>query len=183
MKKVLFFLVLFPLWADAQEQTARRFMNYMNEYQADSLRAMLEDSFTLERTFTGYINDKTSFIDKYISNAKNCNAKFISIKTLKADNPVQLLAEDKSDYLKYLDIRPLLWKITIDVNNDKIKSMIVDTVRGATNEYFTQIRRKIQLFEDWLNKEYPGEINGRLYEEPGLLTKRLSEFAKLEDSH
>jgi hypothetical protein len=183
MKKVLFFLLLLPLLSAAQEQTAMRFMNYMNEYQADSLRSMLSENFVLTRTFTSYTNDKTSFIDKYISNAKNCNAKFISIKTLKADNPVQFLAEDKSDYLKYLDIRPLLWKISITVNNDKIESMTVDTVKGATNEYFTQIRVKMKMFEDWLNKEYPGEINGRLYEEPGLLTRRLSEFAKLEDYH
>jgi hypothetical protein len=183
MKKVLFLLLLFPLLSNAQEQTARRFMNYMNEYQADSLRSMLEDSFTLKRNFTGDNNDKNFFINTYISNAKNCNAKFISIKTLKKDNPVQFLAEDKSDYLTYLDIRPLLWKITIDVNNDKVKSMIVDTVKGATMEYFSNIRAKIKMFEDWLNKEYPGELSGRLYQEPGLLTRRLSEFAKLEDSH
>ncbi|NOT51510.1 MAG: hypothetical protein HOP10_09560 [Chitinophagaceae bacterium] len=183
MKKILFVLSFFPLFTNAQEQTAKRFIDFLNDYKTDSLEGMLAEDFVLKRTFTGYTNDKTSFIKDYVSNAKNCNAKFISIKTLKANNPVQLLAEDKSDYLKYLDIRPLLWKLVITINNEKIESMIVDTVQGATNEYFTQIRIKMKKFEDWLNKEYPGEINGRLYEEPGLLTRRLSEFAKLEDSH
>src|SRR5687767_14791526 len=132
MKKLLLLILFFPMLAPAQEQRARQFMDLLNEYHKDSLEAMLADNFMMKRTYSSNSNDKTSFLNNYVSSSKNCNAKFIIIKTLNAENPAQFLAEDKSDYLKYLDIRPVLWKIIINVKNDKIETMTLDTVRGIT---------------------------------------------------
>ncbi len=182
MKKIFLLILFFPLLCIGQDQPALRFIRLLNEYKTDSLSSMLSENFILKRTFSDHSNDKTSFLAEYVPHSKMCNAKFIVVKNLSFDNPVKFLAEDKSDYLVYLDIKPMQWKISIGVQGDKIESFIIDTV-GISKKYFEAVRFRTKQFENWLNKEYPGEINEKLYVIPGLLTKRLSEFAKLEDSY
>lgn len=181
-RQLLLFYLLVPLLAAAQDSTATCFINYLNEYNADSLSLLLTDDFRMKRTYADYENDKQSLLGNYLRASKASNSKFIIQKTIRSTEPVQYLVEDRSDYLTYLNIKNPYWKITISSRNGKVSSVLIDTI-GNAGFYFEEIRRKMELFTRWMSKEYPGEMDDKVYTVRGLLVMRLREFAGLEDSH
>lgn len=160
-----------------KSNTADKFLNFLNNYQIDSLRAVLADNFQLERTYTTYTNDKNSFIDKYVPNSKIFNAKYKIIKRNNSGRTTEFLVEDQSDYLKYLDIDYPKWEIKIAANGqEKIENMTIDTTENYQT-YLTQTKKKGEQFESWLKQNYPDETNNILYSTTGLLTQRLKEYS------
>ena len=160
------------------KSTSGKFLDFLNNYQTDSLSVLLADSFHLQRTYTTYTNDKTSFIDEYVPNSKNLNGKYKVLKATYNELTAEFLVEDQSDYYKYLNVDSPKWKIILTTNNqDKIMSMTIDTTESYQS-YLLQIKQKDEDFESWLKTNYPNETKDALYSTTGLLTRRLKEYAK-----
>lgn len=157
---------------------ADKFLEFLNNYQVDSLQILVTDDFQLNRTYTTYKNDKKSFFDEYIPISKNFNGKYKILKTNHNELTTEFLVEDQSDYFKYLNIDYPKWKIILTTTNkDKIVGMTIDTTKSYQT-YLSQIKQKSENFESWLKTNYPDETNDILYSTTGLLTRRLKEYAK-----
>lgn len=158
-------------------KTAYTFLAFLNNYQVDSLKALLTDHFQLNRTFTTYTNDKKSFIETYVPHSKNFNAKYKVLKSTQQELITVFLVEDQSDYLRYLKIDKPTWNITIKLNEQyKVESMTIDTTENYRT-YLKQTKEKGKRFEMWLKEKYPNETTETLYNTEGLLRKRLKEYS------
>lgn len=163
---------------NSKPKPADKFLNFLNNYQVDSLQSMTAENFLLKRTYINYTNDKKSFIDKYIPFSRNVNGKFKILNTTGNHLATDYLVEDHSDYFKYLKIDYPKWKIRIISNaNEKIEAMIVDTTEDYRT-YLTQSNEKGDSFSRWLKEKYPGETTEVLNNTNGLFIKRLEEYAK-----
>jgi hypothetical protein len=180
MRYLLLFFLLQPGLVQAQDQQAYRFIRFLNEYNTDSLAPLLAENFQWKRTFGSSGHDKRSFLENYIPVSKAYNAGFLILRTISPANPVQFLVEDKSDYLKYLEIPAPTWKLFITVKQDKIETVTVDTT-ASSKRYFEQASKKTEKFESWWDIQYPRERERN--SDPGLLIRRLREFVRLEDTH
>jgi transposase len=156
---------------------ANKFLDFLNNYQVDSLQTLVADNFQLKRTYNPVTSDKKSFIEKYIPNSKNFKGKFKILKTTTKEQATQFIVEDQSDYMKYLHIDYPKWKIEIiATEQNKIASMTIDTTKNYQS-YLKQVKEKGGEFENWLKFKYPNETHDTLYATEGLLIKRLKEFS------
>ena len=156
---------------------ADKFLNFLNNYQVDSLQTLVADNFQLKRTYTTYTNDKESFINKYVPNSKNFSGKYKILNTTKSEQTTNFLVEDQSDYLKYLNVDYPKWKVQIITNGqEKIESMTIDTTENYQT-YLIQTKENCKQFESWLKQKYSNETNEILYNTIGLLTQRLKEYS------
>ena len=163
---------------NSKTNPAEHFLNFLNNYQVDSLQNLVAENFQLKRTYTTYTNDKKSFIDKYVSNSKNFNGKYKILNTNKIEHMTNFLVEDQSDYLKYLNIEYPKWKVQIITNiQEKVESMTVDTTENYQS-YLMQTKEKSEQFENWLKLKYPNETQEQLFKITGLMTQRLKEYSK-----
>ena len=156
---------------------ADKFLDFLNNYQVDSLETLVADNFQLKRTYTTYTNDKKSFIDKYVPNSKSVNGKYKILKATNSGLTTDFLVEDESDYLKYLNIEYPKWKVQIITNGQgMIENMTVDTTENYQT-YLTQTKEKGEQFDSWLKLKYPNETDETLYNTTGLLIQRLKEYS------
>jgi hypothetical protein len=156
---------------------AAKFLNFLNDYQKDSLQNLITDDFQLKRTYTKYDNDKSSFLDKYLPYSRNYNGKFKLLKVISDIEPATYLVEDQSDYLKYLKVEYPTWKITIETEDHKVKRVTIDTTE-TYQKYATDLKIAEEIFMAWLKSNYPKDTQEILYDQEGLLTKRLKEYAE-----
>jgi len=153
-------------------------MDFLNNYQTDSLRTLLDDNFQVKRTYVTFTNDKATFIDTYIPTSKNFNGKYIILNSSYDQRESEYLVEDRSDYFKYLKIDYPKWKIKLTVNEQsKIETMTIDSTE-TYQTYKFQMQQKDKEFEIWLATNYPNETKEKLYSTSGLILKRLKEYAE-----
>lgn len=163
---------------NVKSKPADKFLEFLNNYQVDSLQILTTEDFQLKRTYTTYTNDKKTFINEYIPTSKSFNGKYKVLKTNDTELTTEFLVEDQSDYFKYLNIDYPKWKIILTTTNqDKIAVMTIDTTESY-QAYLSQIKQKNEDFESWLKANYPDETKDNLYSTTGLLTRRLKEYAK-----
>jgi hypothetical protein len=176
---LLFGLTFFVSCAQSSKpKLADKFFKFLNDYQTDSLQALVADNFQLKRTYATYANDKKSFIEKYVPTSKNFNGKYKILSKKNNGAITDFLVEDQSDYLKYLNIVYPKWKIKITVNEEsKIETMLIDTTKNH-QVYLTQAKVKGGMFDKWLKLKYPSETTDILFNTPGLLLQRLKEYSK-----
>jgi hypothetical protein len=174
----LLLLVTLTAWGQSQKNISDIFFEFLNSYQKDSLQNILTDDFQLNRTYTTYSNDKSSFLDKYLRNSKAFNGKYKILKVISENEPKQFLVEDQSDYLKYLNVDYPTWKITIFTKNNKINMVTIDTTE-TYEKYSANIKIADEIFMNWLKSNYPNVSQEMLYNEEGLLAKRLKEHAEM----
>jgi hypothetical protein len=161
----------------SKTKPSEKFIAFLNNYQVDSLQILVADNFQLKRTYSTYANDKKSFVETYVPNSKNFNAKYKIIKSTNSGQTTDFLVEDQSDYLKYLNIDYPKWKVQIVTNEqEKIERMTIDTTENYQT-YLKQTKVKGEQFESWLKQKYPDETNEILYNTTGLLTQRLKEYS------
>lgn len=156
---------------------AHKFITFLNHYEIDSLQILLTDDFLLDRTYTYFTNSKSSLLDQYLPHSKNLNGKFKILKTLSDTEPVQFLVEDRSDYLKYLNIDCPSWKIAISIRGEKVYRATIDTTQSY-QKYLADLKVKDAAFTRWLLDKHPDEPQEILYNTKGLLIRRLKEFSK-----
>jgi hypothetical protein len=168
----------FACGQNSKSRHAEKFLDFLNTYQIDSLLKLVADNFKLTRTYATYSNDKKSLLDKYVPNSKNFNAKYLVIKSTNNEQTTNFLVEDRSDYLKYLNINYPKWKIKITTNRQgRVESMIIDTTESYQS-YLIQMKKKSEQFESWMKQKYPTETREILYNTEGLLTRRLKEYSR-----
>ena len=182
MKKILFTIIAgislsLTSCVQSQSNTSDKFFEFLNSYQEDSLRNILTDDFQLNRTYTTYSNDKSSFLDEYLPNSKAYNGKYKILKVISEIEPKQFLVEDQSDYLKYLNVDYPTWKITIYTKHNKINLVTIDTTE-TYEKYLANIKIADELFMSWLKSNYPEITQEMLSNQEGLLAKRLKEYAE-----
>jgi hypothetical protein len=158
----------------------RRFFQYVNSYQRDSLNALLTDDFILSRGYTSISSDREDFLDNYLHNSKLYRGQFKIIKVLHKSQPMEFLVKDKTEYLECLNVRYPQWKFTIYTHDNKIQRAHIDTCVGYS-EYVTHIQKREQDFEAWLNKAHSGETINVIREKDNLLISRAKEFASAEN--
>jgi hypothetical protein len=161
----------------ANHSLERNFLDFVNNYQGDSLNNILAEDFQLTspNTVSNNINKKT-FLGEYLKTTKAFNGKYNIIKVVSENEPKTFLIKDQSDYLKFLKVESPIWKITITKNDDsKIKEVRMDTTTNF-NEYVTNIQTKEQLFNNWLKKNYPKETLEILHDNDYLLLKRMKSY-------
>ncbi len=173
---LLFFLLPFCMYAQRQNSPADKYFEFLNNYQVDSLENLLSDNFQLKRTFADFTNDKSSFLNTYIKDSKELNAKFKITRTISGNEPKQFLVEDESDALKYLDIVRPTWKITVKARGYQVEQVIIDTTESYQN-YLEDITFKETAFWSWIKQSHPHETEEVLYEDKELLSKRLKEYS------
>jgi hypothetical protein len=141
------------------------------------LQNLLSDDFKLKRGFANYENDKTSFLGKYLAYSKEINAKFI-VLSVKSENEIPTyLVQDESDYLKYLEIKAPILKISFTNSNDgKIEIVQIDTTKSF-EIYRTQMKEKDKLFENWIKKKYKNSKDESLITGKGV-SNLLKEYFK-----
>lgn len=173
--------MMISLTACAQKSpsSGEKFFIFLNAYQKDSLQNLLTDDFVLKRTFTHYQNDKQSFLENYLTFSKALNGKYLLLNVINESEPQQFLVEDRSDYLKYLKVDYPTWKITISTEHNKIKLVIIDTT-AVYQKYLSEIKIADKKFKAWLIANYPEETQENLYNQEGLLNKRLKEYARMQ---
>jgi hypothetical protein len=173
----LFLLISLTACGQHKSSTADKFFEFLNAYQKDSLQNILTDDFQLKRTYTTYANDKSSFLEKYLTNSKAFNGKYKIVKVMDYNEPQRYLVEDQSDYLKYLNVDYPTWEFSITTEDNKIKLVTIDTTE-TYQKYVEEIKIADEKFMTWLNVHYPEDTKEMLYNQAGLLTKRLKEYAK-----
>ena len=99
------------------------------------------------------------------------------MKVISEIEPKQFLVEDQSDYLKYLNVDYPTWKITIYTKHNKINLVTIDTTE-TYEKYLANIKIADELFMTWLKSNYPEITQEMLYNQEGLLAKRLKEYAE-----
>ncbi len=174
---LLFFI--FTLTACCQNMTSPtdKFLIFLNGYQKDSLQNLITNDFQLKRTYTKYYNDKSSFLDKYLPNSRAYNGKYKILRVISDIEPKKYLVEDQSDYLKYLNVEYPTWKITIETKDNRVKLVTIDTTE-TYRKYSADIKIAEEIFMTWLKSNYPKDTQKMLYNQEGLLAKRLKEYAK-----
>jgi hypothetical protein len=152
------------------------FLVFLNNYQTDSLQRILADNFQIKRTYTNYTTDRNSFFREYIQKSKAFNGKYNITKVIKTDEPRTYLAEDQSDYLKYLRVSFPTWKIIIARNSDnKIEAVTFDTTE-TFRKYTVDIQKQEASFKKWHEEKYPKEVFELLFENNKLLFERLEMY-------
>jgi hypothetical protein len=179
LSSLTFLFLLFSMSTCGQNtpSASDKFFDFLNNYQIDSLRNLLTDDFQLKRTYTSYSNDKTSFLDNYLPNSKTYNGKYKILKVITDIEPQQFLVEDLSDYLKYLKVDCPTWKITLTTEDNKIRQVTIDTTE-TYKKYSADIKIADEIFMTWLKANYPEDTQEMLYNQEGLLGKRLKEYAE-----
>jgi|LakMenEpi03Aug12_release.lakeMendotaPanAssembly.Ray.scaffolds.fasta_scaffold372531_2 hypothetical protein len=173
----LFLIVTLTACGQSRPNASDKFFEFLNSYQEDSLRNILTDDFQLNRTYTTYSNDKSSFLDEYVPNSKAYNGKYKILKVISEIEPKQFLVEDQSDYFKYLNVDYPTWKITIYTKDNKINLVSIDTT-DTYKKYLANIKIADELFMTWLKSNYPDITQEMLYNQEGLLANRLKEYAE-----
>ncbi|MBL7764655.1 MAG: hypothetical protein JNJ58_01055 [Chitinophagaceae bacterium] len=186
MKRILFpfsiLLIMVSLAVKGQHQSTAEylFLEYLNNYQKDSLQNLLSEDFEFKRSYTTLTMDKANLIEKYLPESKAFQGKFIVLKVLHQQDPKQFLVEDQSNYLKYLKVDYPTWKMTITVKNNLIEQVYMDTT-DKYQDYVKNVKIVAKVFMNWLQKHYPEETEERLFNEEGLLEKRLKEYSEKEE--
>lgn len=158
-------------------KVAKRFMQYLNNYQAKQLSRVTTDDFQLTRTYSEITQDKAAFISEYIAECKLYNGKFVVLNKMLDADTVSFLVEDASDYLKYLGVSYPKWQVRLIVSpQNRIESMVIDTTVDYQN-YQRNIIDKINQFNQWLKVTYPNDNNQSQTSNHQLELKRLQEYA------
>jgi hypothetical protein len=175
-KFILTFLLLGFFASSNAQSPIPKFFKHLNNYQADSLETLLSEDFLLSRTFANYTNNKSTFLNTYLSHSKNCNATFLLLKIDSSGDKNQYLVKDQSAIFTYLNLPNPVLKLSFTLSNNLIKAVQIDTTAGYAK---FQQRQNIEIehFENWLANKYPSESLQMLYVTEGLLVKRLKEFA------
>ncbi|MCZ4245302.1 hypothetical protein [Pedobacter punctiformis] len=175
---LIFGFIFFVSWGQNPKPTpADRFLNFLNNYQIDSLRVIVADNFELQRTYTKYINDKKSFLENYVPQSKVFNGKYKILKRAENKYETEYNVQDQSNYLKYLKITYPKWKIKILTNHkNMIEHMLIDTT-GNYQLYLTQLKQKTKKFEKWVSQKHPTEYLKDIYANERRLTTLLKEYS------
>ncbi|MFC5872342.1 hypothetical protein [Chryseobacterium arachidis] len=140
-----------------QNNTADKFLSYLNNYQKKELESILTPDFKFKREFTSKITDRNEFLNKYLEDSKTLDAKFQVIKKYDEKNQNNYLVEDQSLYMKLLDVKFPTWKMSIATIGDKV-SMVTLAPTEDYDNYIKEVGSKGQKFNSWMNKNHP-EVN------------------------
>lgn len=171
-------LFVFCLYGNTQnnQEPETRFLRLLNQFQADSLETVITDDFIIERTFTNYKTDRSSFLHFYLPFNKEINGQFFVSNISKVPGGTEYLVSDHSYYLQYLGIDTPWWRLRIAVRNNRVCKLTIDST-STTKKYMEMSSVKTAAFTDWLHDTYPVEEQGQLYKTEGLYLKRLKEFS------
>lgn len=176
---LLFFSLAYPVLKRCKEKSLpETFINLLNNYNKDSLNIITSNNFHLTENYVSHSFSKAEFLDNFLTSSKAINGKFKIIKTLSNNEPTVFLVEDITDYSKYLNLKPLIWKMVITTKDGKIEELISDTTAGY-KIYHDDFIIKHDHFIKWLNVTYPNEPEDSLFNNVnGLFAKRLKEYSK-----
>ena len=153
------------------------FLEYLNQYQTDSLENLLADNFQIVRTYTDYKTDRASFFGDYLKRTKAYNGKYKVMDVVTASGAKVYLVEDQSDYIDFLKVKPPTWKIKIDRNSEsKVFLVTMDTTETFA-KYSRDMLSAEAHFDKWLEQSHPGETLEILHQDDKLLFGRLKEFS------
>jgi Mg2+/Co2+ transporter CorC len=145
--------------------------NYFNAYNAKDtaqLSSLLDPSFTIKSPFAEI--KKKEFLTA-LNNIKQINENLTYDNLQEKDNTVSTMVTQTNDYLKYLGAGAQKTKYNFTIQNDKIKSINVDTLMGqsASNDV---IIKNSEQFMGWLTNKYPTSDSMDLT----MYMQRLKEF-------
>jgi hypothetical protein len=170
-------LILLSLALVKPKTVGERFIMHMNNYDTDSLSAIIDDGFELTRTYVKISHTKSSFLKEYIPLTQRLHARFNIKEQTTNTNPEVFIVEDQSDFFTFLMIDPPKWKLNI-YKNDKnlISKVVMDTTQGYA--YYVKTGTFMSnKFEYWLRKYHPGEtLNILTSDTNNLYSKRLIEY-------
>lgn len=160
-------------------QQPTKFLEFLNQYEKDSLNTILADDFYYISLNTNSDSiDKQTFLGERLKRIKVFHGEYNLLKILSKTEPEVFLVEDRSDYLKLLNVDFPIWKITIKKDiNSKIKQVIQDTT-GNFEKYCAAIQSKEEVFKNWLKIKYPKETLMELHENDSLLLERMKQYAR-----
>jgi hypothetical protein len=153
------------------------FFRLLNDYNKDSLEIITTDNFELKEAVVSKPYSKKEFLDSFLIYSKAINGKFKILNTISNREPMVFTVADVTDYTKYFNIEPVVWKMTITTSNRKIKKIITDTTSGF-KKYIESFDSKHSSFLKWLILKYPNENEQQLFtNQKGLLSERLKQYA------
>jgi len=175
--KLTFFFLVIPLFSYSQIKLtpAEKFFDFLNNYQKDSLDNLLTEDFKLLRTYSDFRNNKTTFLDDYISYSKAYNGKYEIVRVISNTEPQQFLVVDRSDYFKYLKIENPKWIISVFSDKNKVKQVNIDST-NSYSRYLKDMRVKNSDFDNWLEQKHPELTLDAIIKADGLLIKLLKEY-------
>ena len=179
-KTLIFFLFIFTNLTSceqAKNSIPENFFRLLNNYERDSLKIITSENFELKEGNISQPIKKAEFLDTFLTFSKAINGKFNVLRKLSNAEPNSFLVEDVTDLSKYLNLKPLTWKVIITIKNGKVNKMASDTTVGFQN-YMDDFTVKHDRFIKWLSSKYPNENENILYNNPnGLFTERLKEYS------
>ncbi len=165
--------------SENNHQRPTKFLEFLNQYEKDSLDSILADDFHFISLNTNSDSiDKETYLEERLKRVKVFHGEYKLVKILSKTAPEVFLVEDRSDYLKLLKVDFPIWKIEIRKDkNSKIKLVIKDTT-GNFENYCADIQSKERLFQNWLKRKYPKESLMELHKNDSLLLERMKQYAK-----
>ncbi len=137
-----------------QRNTADKFLIYLNHYQSKELEAIITPDFKFKREFVTKTTDRKEFLSSYLEDSKTLKAKFHVIENASEKNKNDYVVEDRSLYLKLLDVKFPKWKMTITTAGEKVSSVTLAPTEDYKN-YITELNSKGEKFNSWMKKHYP----------------------------
>jgi hypothetical protein len=177
--KCTFLLLVFSLTACAQKKLspAEKYIEFLNNYQKDSLDGLLTEDFVQRRTFVKFSNDKASLLNWYIPYSQAVDGKYEILEVLSDKEPQQFLVKDVSEYFRYLKIDYPQWKLIISTKGNKVIEVVIDTTE-TYQKYIKEVKLKDEQFRNWLKKNYPEEDMSIIQLKREIFLKRLKEFSE-----
>jgi hypothetical protein len=181
LSKCTILFLVFSLSACAQKKLspAEKYIEFLNNYQKDSLDALLTDDFVQRRTFAKFSNNKTSLLNWYIPYSQAVDGKYEILEVISDKEPQQFLVKDISEYFRYLKIDYPQWKLIISTKGNKVTEVVIDTTE-TYQKYIKEVKLKDEHFRNWLKKKYPDDDMNDIQLKREIFLKRLKEFSEQE---
>lgn len=179
LSKCTILFLVFSLTACVQKKLspAEKYIEFLNNYQKDSLDALLTDDFVQRRTFVKFSNDKASLLNWYIPYSQAVDGKFEILEVISDNEPKQFLVKDISEYFRYLKIDYPKWKLIISSKGNKVSEVVIDTTKSY-QKYISQLKKKDEQFRNWLKTNHPNEELSHIQLKRDIFLKRLKEFSE-----
>lgn len=148
--------------AQTNNSPAKRFLHYYNTHQKDSLELLLSDDFIFNRSFVkDSLAGKQDFLGSFMRYYAAFNSQYEALHSIYDTTTTTIIALDRNNEVKFLQLTPASWKLTIQTKGDKVTSFRM----GATahsGAYFNELIRKTKLFRKWASTKYGNSILNKI---------------------
>jgi hypothetical protein len=136
-----------------RERIAHRFIQDLNNRNAEALEKDITADFVLSRSFSGAINDRENFLDEYLIASEETGGSYEIISSEVQDSLVVVRVRDCSEFLELLGVEPLIFEWELSLNGDLVQAARL-CYRGnyETDGYGNHPR--MRAFLDWAREKY-----------------------------